>query len=121
MVQHAINRLMDVTSIGTQNVPFVTGPAAVKCGVLSTINNAYPKMGFYAGLNNRTITVVGDRRRKPVERHYVLRSNIPDKKNIIKSMGMLHYSKEENYNKRRKYKMHSCVHEHYHNFKNSAV
>jgi len=112
---------MDVTSIGNQNVPFVTGPAAVKCGVLSTINNAYPKMGFYTGLNNRTITVVGDRRRKPVGSLYLLRSNIPDKKNIIKRMGMLHHSKEGNLNGRRKYKLHSCLHENYHNLKNSTV
>lgn len=121
MVQHTINRLMEITNIGIPNTPFVTGPAAVKCGVTSTINNGYPKQGLYAGFNNRSITVVGDQRRKSAEREFVLRSIIPNKKNIIKTMGMLHFSKEENQNKREKNKMHSCLHENYHNFKNSAV
>jgi len=117
MVQHAISRLLEVSNIGYYGVHFVTGPAATKCGVLSTINNGYPKEGFYTGLFNRTINVRGDRRRKPKERQYIHRSITVNKKHVYSSMDMLHYSKQMSKNQRNQYKPHSCLHEIYQHFK----
>ena len=116
MVQHTISRLLEVPNIANQNVPLVTGPGATKSGVISTINNGYPKAGFYTGLYNRTVDIRGTRGRVRPESSYLLRSIVQDKKRIYGSMGMMFYGKQAKIDTKNKYKVHSCLHETYQAF-----
>lgn len=116
MVQHTISRLLEVPNIANQNVPLVTGPGATKSGVISTINNGYPKAGFYTGLYNRTVDIRGTRGRVRPESSYLLRSIVQDKKRIYGSMGMKFYGRQAKIDTKNKYKVHSCLHETYQAF-----
>ena len=111
-IQHTIARLMDVKSIAGQNVPFVTGPGAIKCAHITTIEKGYPSRGTYEIYDyNRTITVVGSRRDARnglyLQRNFVKGRGAADAK-----MGMLHYSKQKPREGQKK-KTHSCLHENY--------
>eukprot|EP00978_Attheya_sp_CCMP212_P048319 scaffold503952_cov63-Attheya_sp.AAC.1 len=60
MVKATIHRLLDVSNIKRQYVPFVTGPGATKTGVIMTIGGTgYPSKGEYAGVHGRNVTIVG--------------------------------------------------------------
>ena len=111
-VQHTIARLIELKSIVGQNVPFVTGPAAIKCATITTIENGYPSRGEYHLKGyNRTITVVGSRRDAKngvyLQRNFVKGRGAADAK-----MGMVHYAKKKPRDGQ-KTKAHSCYHENY--------
>jgi len=46
-IHHTIQRLLEVTSISGQYVPFVTGPGAIKCGAITAIGHDKPVAGTY--------------------------------------------------------------------------
>lgn len=88
-------RLMEVETIGTQYVPFVTGPGALKNAFIrfmGLMEGGQVKEGRYVGHNNHTITVVGSKRHA---NKYVQRESISgaDKRNGYSLMGMKHFGK----------------------------
>lgn len=113
-VQATISRLIEVHSIAEQYVPFVTGPGALKSGVIATIGgDGYPSRGIYKDVSsNRTVTIVGSRREAGV---YLKRSVIKNKNTDLGKMGMQHYSKEANQMANQRIKTHSCLSEIYGN------
>ena len=60
-VTSAMHRLFEENNIVQQYVPYITGPGALKSAMIETIGNGMPKMGTYNGINNRTVTMVGNR------------------------------------------------------------
>ncbi len=90
-VKTAIDRLLDITSIKTQFVPFVTGPGAVKNGIVRTIGgNGYPTAGEYLGLSNRNVTIIGSGKMARASR-YIRRDSIR-KAGQYQKMNMTHYN-----------------------------
>lgn len=97
-VNSAISRVMEVTSVKNQYVPFVTGPGATKSAMIRFMGNGYPKRGVYHGTNdpNRTVTIVGDPKAAR-QGHYVRRNtkNV-NKKEGMGAMDMPHWSHKKN-------------------------
>jgi hypothetical protein len=100
-VLQTLHRLLDVTNVGNQYVPYVTGPGALKNAFIifmeaqGTGMDGKVKAGFYQGVGNRSVTVVGSRRRS---NRYIIRQSIlpKDKKAGYEAMGMKHFSKTKN-------------------------
>ena len=98
-VLQVFRRLMDVKSVATQYVPFVTGPGALKNAFIEFMRfskenhstKGKVKHGLYVGHNNRTVRVVGGRHNsdKYVKRDAIRRN---DKREGYKIMGMTHFS-----------------------------
>jgi len=110
-IHHTIQRLLEVTSISGQYVPFVTGPGAIKCGAITAIGHDKPVAGTYqVPGHNRTVTVVGSR--KKARQGAFLQRSIVDEKgkrsDADAKMGMIHYS-----TRRKNGKKNSCLHENY--------
>lgn len=58
-VHHCLGRLLfEVKNVREQSVPFITGPGAVKAGMIQFINDGYPIKGVYNGTHNRSVTIV---------------------------------------------------------------
>jgi hypothetical protein len=100
-VLQTLHRLLDVTNVGSQYVPYVTGPGALKKAFIVFMgaegNGMYGKVkeGFYQGVGNRSVTVVGSRK---TSKRYIIRQSIlpKDKKAGYEAMGMKHFSKTKN-------------------------
>ena len=107
MVQHTITRLLQTISIRDQYVPFVTGPGATKAAVISSIGNGYPTKGEYAGVNGRSVTVVGSRN---TAGQFVSRKFAGAAQDLGK-MNMTHYSNKD----KNPAPLHSCFMEIYKN------
>jgi len=61
MVNTCIQRLLDIKSIRSQYIPFVTGPGATKNAMIHFMGEGYPKQGEYRGLFiNRNVTMIGN-------------------------------------------------------------
>ena len=88
-VQLTIDRLFCVDNIVEQNVPVVTGPGALKTGVLLAIGNGYPQMGTHVGMENRTLTMVNTSRPKH-RKQYIFRGVVVSRSNTD-VMNMTHY------------------------------
>ena len=96
-VSTLLARLLSAEVVGTQYVPFVTGPGTTKNAMIQfmrdTTTNKYQKTpaGHYVGLNNRSVTVVGHRSRGG---HWVARESIRrrDKLKGYAQMGMKHFA-----------------------------
>jgi hypothetical protein len=113
MVKVTIHRLLDVSSIKNQYVPFVTGPGATKSGVIWTIGGSgYPTKGEYAGVHGRNVTIVGSPQ-ECRQRKYVWRDSV-SKGSELKHMNMTHYGNAKNEGG----KLHSCFAELYSLYKN---
>lgn len=114
LVQVTMHRLYDLPDIANQYVPFVTGPGALKTAFQQFMRAQPPRAppgsrqrppppaagsaashqrvsaGLYEGIGNRTVTVVGHKRR---DTEYVQRNAIGSKKQLYQQMGMTHFSK----------------------------
>jgi hypothetical protein len=90
-----LQRLLEVENIGKQYVPFVTGPGAIKSGMIFFMkdkeNFAKVKKGVYVGLEGRSVTVEGTRAHSD---EYVRRESVSGihKKGGYAAMGMSHFS-----------------------------
>jgi mannosyltransferase OCH1-like enzyme len=109
LIQAILHRLYDLSDTYNQYVPFVTGPGALKMAFQHFMKAHPPQIpagtvrkdsqksslnripaGIYVGLGNRSVTVVGSKRR-PEE--YIQRNAIKNKKILYTQMGMRHFSK----------------------------
>jgi len=113
MVMTTIERLLLLTSISNQYVPFITGPGATKTAVIKAFGTGYPTKGHYVGVYNRTMTVVGSP--NEARQGLYLRRDSVRKANQYKLMNMTHYNNKE----RLKQKQHSCFLEIHDNFTQS--
>jgi hypothetical protein len=109
-VMHCLSRLLDVTEVGTQYVPYVTGPGVVKHAMptfmrasLGDNNNNNPgdykvKKGYYVGVGNRSITIEGGR--GGASEAFVQRESVRGihKTGGFTAMGMTHFSRAKNRN-----------------------
>ena len=87
-IQTTISRLLEVTNVHKQYVPFVTGPGAVKTGVHNCVGDGYPAAGRYDIIGNRSLTMVG---RKGKNTLYVKRDALKNQDSFAQ-MNMTHYS-----------------------------
>jgi hypothetical protein len=101
-VMRCLSRLMDVTEVGTQYVPYVTGPGVVKQAMttfMRSLDNASAynkvKKGKYVGVGNRSITIGGGR---GASLAFVERESVKGihKKGGFAAMGMTHFSRTKN-------------------------
>lgn len=94
-VMQVFHRLMNVEAVGTQYVPFVTGPGALKNAFIQFMSGGSGggrvQAGHYTGHNNRTVTVVGTKMNSD---RYVQRESIAGhaKRRGYREMGMSHFS-----------------------------
>ena len=100
MTVHAtLLRLMGLESVLNQYVPYITGPGALKMGMILFMDvrplDAGPfqrvPRGFYTGINNRTVTVRGS---KQTSQHYIQRTAVNgfQKKKGYAQMGQVHFN-----------------------------
>ena len=103
-LEWALHAIWNLDSIRSDQAPFTTGPRATKNGVIQFLHHdtdGYLAAGIYYGLHNRSITIVGDKRRP---REFVNRNGISNKTAEYATMGMVHFSQTRgNYT-------HSCRH-----------
>jgi mannosyltransferase OCH1-like enzyme len=109
LITAIMHRLYDLPDMYNQYVPYVTGPGALKLAFQHFMKAHPPHIppgtvrlpsqrsslnrvpaGIYTGLGNRTVTVVGVKRR-PDE--YILRNSVGNKQQLFREMGMKHFSK----------------------------
>jgi mannosyltransferase OCH1-like enzyme len=111
LVTAIMHRLYELPDMYNQYVPYVTGPGALKVA-FQHFMKAHPphvrpgtvrlpsqksslnkvKAGIYTGLGNRSVTVVGSKR-KPDE--YIKRNAVAHKNQLYTHMGMRHFSREK--------------------------
>lgn len=95
-----LSRLIDlVEEIGTQYVPYITGPGVTKAAMMIYMND-FEKFqtvveGKYTGLDGTTVTIKG---RKQKERQYIKRESIEKKQQDYRAMDMKHFSNVKNKN-----------------------
>jgi hypothetical protein len=101
-VMHCLARLLDVASVGTQYVPFVTGPGVIKSAMIRFMRSesnggAYQKVpaGHYVGVDNRSVTVVGSR---GDSNSWIQRVSLDERHKSVgyATMGMKHFSRVQN-------------------------
>jgi mannosyltransferase OCH1-like enzyme len=109
LITAIMHRLYDLPDFHNQYVPYVTGPGALKIAFqhfvkahpphvppgavrLPEQRSSYNKVpaGIYAGLGNRTVTVVGTKKRPDAIIH---RNAVGNKQQLFRDMGMPHFSK----------------------------
>jgi hypothetical protein len=97
-VHQVFTRLLETNIIGTQYVPFVTGPGALKNAYIRFMGqntDGTVREGRYVSPgNNRSVTVVGSKRHS---NQYVRRGSVKQihKKRGYTLMGMKHFSRSE--------------------------
>ena len=119
MTVHAtLMRLMDLESVLNQYVPVVTGPGALKSGMISFMqvrprdSGEFQRVpaGYYVGIDNRTVTVRGT---KQNTNEYIRRTavNGAKKKDGYRKMGQTHYNGAFKYmtKKKQELKNVSCI------------
>jgi mannosyltransferase OCH1-like enzyme len=109
LVTAIMHRLYDLPDFYNQYVPYVTGPGALKIAVQHFMKAHPPHVppgtvrlpeqrsslnkvpaGIYNGLGNRTMTVVGTKKRPDF---YIIRNAVGNKQQLFRDMGMKHFSK----------------------------
>ena len=85
----AMQRLYEERNIVQQYVPYITGPGALKSGMIHTIGNGNPSNGTYMGVNNRNVTIVGHKLIAK-RREYINRGSVSNWE--YSKMNMTHYS-----------------------------
>jgi hypothetical protein len=109
LITAIMHRLYDLPDFHNQYVPYVTGPGALKIAFqhfmkahpphippgavrLPEQRSSFNKVpaGIYFGLGNRTVTVVGSKKRPDAIIH---RNAVGNKKGLFRDMGMPHFSK----------------------------
>lgn len=88
-VNTALQRLYEEQNIVQQYVPYITGPGAFKIASIFALGNGYPQNGTHVGVNNRTVTMVGDRL-VAKRREYINRGSVSNRE--YSKMNMTHYS-----------------------------
>jgi len=71
-------RLSGVPNLSDKYIPFVTGPGALKVGMIEAINNGYPEPGVYNGVDNCNVTILDNRNHRIVVRESVRRDSKSD-------------------------------------------
>jgi hypothetical protein len=98
---HLLQRLLAVENIRKQYVPYVTGPGAIKSGMMIFMkdddkNHTFDKVkkGKYVGVVGRSVTVEGTRGHS---QEFVKRESVTGihKKGGYAAMGMSHFSKSD--------------------------
>lgn len=95
-LQDALREIWNLRSIHNNKAPYTTGPHATKMGTIHFLKaagqetNGYIPAGVYVGMNNRTMTVVGDKKHA---HEFVNRNGIPNKRKQYKEMNMKHFSR----------------------------
>jgi hypothetical protein len=93
-----LERLLEVTNIREQYVPFVTGPGTLKLSMMKflKVDDDKVKAGKYIGVGNKTVTVVG---RKGHAKEYIIRGSVSgvQKRKGYEAMGMSHFSSKHNH------------------------
>jgi len=90
--------IWNLGSIGNNRAPYTTGPRATKNGFIEFMKavgvdtNGYIPAGVYIGMNNRAVTVVGN---KTEPHEFVSRQGVSNKEEHYESMGMRHFSKQK--------------------------
>ena len=86
-----------VEHIGTQYVPYVTGPGVTKAAMMIFMKNLADfqtvKAGRYTGMDGRTVTVAGNRRRS---NKWVQRESLENKRLDYEAMNMTHFGASKN-------------------------
>jgi mannosyltransferase OCH1-like enzyme len=101
----ALMAIWQLESIQNNKAPYTTGPRATKNGFIEFMKavgketDGYIPAGIYVGMNNRSITVVGD---KNYPHEFVHRGGVAGKQVHYQKMGMVHFSKQ------RGIQRHSC-------------
>jgi hypothetical protein len=109
LITAIMHRLYDLPDFQNQYVPYVTGPGALKIAFQHFMKAHPPHVppgtvrlpeqrsslnkvpaGIYTGLGNRTVTVVGTKKRPDA---YIIRNAVRNKQQLFRDMGMKHYSK----------------------------
>jgi mannosyltransferase OCH1-like enzyme len=93
-----LSRLISmVEEIGTQYVPYITGPGVTKVAMMiymkDAVNFQTVTEGTYTGLEGSTLTVKG---RKTRSQQYIKRESIPKKNLEFKAMDMKHFTWSKN-------------------------
>jgi hypothetical protein len=99
-ISQVLIRLMGTEFVGTQYVPYVTGPGATKSAMILFMRdqgvNKYGRVpaGHYVGLHNRSVTVVGS---PPTSKNWVVRNTVTgrNKNEGYAQMGMTHFSESK--------------------------
>lgn len=92
-----LRAIWSLDSISNNKAPYTTGPRATKNGfidfmaVVGVQTNGYIPSGIYVGMDNRSVTVVGNKTR-PHE--FVNRGGVRNKLGEYAQMGMMHFSKQ---------------------------
>ena len=93
----ALMAIWNLESISDNWAPYTTGPRATKNGFIEFMNavgvetNGYIPAGEYIGMNNRSVTVVGN---KTEPHEFVCRDCVRGKHEHYKNMDMTHFSTE---------------------------
>ncbi len=81
----------NVSNIKGQDIPFVTGPGAVKTGLIRTIGgHGYFRATLYTGLNNRNVVTIVGSSRMALKGSYVHRDSV-EKRKAYPKMNMTRY------------------------------
>ncbi len=85
-----------VDDIGTQYVPYITGPGVTKAAMMlfmkDTANYETVKAGTYQGIDGSHITVVGSRKKS---HRWIIRESISGKRSHYAAMNMTHFNDEK--------------------------
>jgi mannosyltransferase OCH1-like enzyme len=121
-IMHILQRLLGVSNIKEQYVPYVTGPGALKTAFIDFMggkSDGKPPAGIYRGavVGNHTVTVKGGRQ---TSHHYVRRTGInPHVKMIAyEAVGMKHFNQVK---KDQKAVNSSCITHLYNTMKNDTT
>lgn len=86
-----------VDEIGTQYVPYITGPGVTKAAMMiymkDTVNFQTVQAGTYEGMDGSLITVVGSKKKS---NQWVNRESITAKVNHYAAMNMTHFQAAKN-------------------------
>ena len=96
-MMQCLSRLIKlVENIGDQYVPFITGPGVTKAAMMLFMKNETfeeVQEGRYTGLNGRTVTVKGSRKKS---NRIIYRESVTGKSGHYNAMGMKHFSSTKN-------------------------
>jgi mannosyltransferase OCH1-like enzyme len=109
LITAIMHRLYELPDMYNQYVPYVTGPGALKLAFQHFMRAHPPHVkpgtvrkpsqqsslnkvpaGIYTGVGNRSVTVIGSKRRP---NQYIHRNVVGNKQNLYREMGMKHFSK----------------------------
>jgi hypothetical protein len=112
LVHKTIQRLYSLNDVDGQYVPRTTGPGALKYAFIAFMDDQGPNIyeghgdcnkrrnyqygqvtaGFYTGWDNRTVTVVGDKRNA---NEHVIRESVKGKVGSYHAMNMTHFGEKQ--------------------------